>query len=150
MVARTPLQNLTRFDKLINPDGTPTDFFMRLLQNSNILSDETQAAVQTLETIVAAIEAFSIATTTPITGGPVAIGSAPGITIAHDASGVTAGAYGSASNVPVVTVDAKGHVTGISVVAISSSSYIPMVDGSVPPNLMYEADGSLILWEFTP
>ena len=32
----------------------------------------------------------------------------------------------------------------------SSSAYRPLVDGSVPPNLMYEPDGSLIMEAFTP
>jgi len=194
MVARTPLQNLTRFDKLINPEnGTPTDFFMRLLQNSNVLSDETQAAVVALETVVSALEAFSINTAAPISGGPVALGSASEIDLAHDISGVTPSTYGDATHVAQVTVDEFGHVTDVDEIEITagvsleeagvavaggpfntlnfasgatvtdagggvadidvaggSGSYIPMVDGSVPPNLMYEPDGSLILWSYTP
>lgn len=194
MVARTPLQNLTQFDKLINPEkGTPTDFFMRLLQNSNILTDETVAAVDVLETEVAALEAFEIKTTSPIVGGPVALGSAAEITIAHDASGVVPDTYGDATHVAQVTVDEFGHVTDVDEVLIEAGisleeagvavtggpfttlnfasgatvvdagagtadinisggggAYRPMVDGSVPPNLMYEPDGSLIMEAFTP
>ena len=41
------------------------------------------------------------------------------VTLAN--SGVTAGTYGSASAVPVVTVDAKGRVTGVTTASISGS-----------------------------
>lgn len=119
------MQNLTRFDRLVNPDGTPTDFFMRLLQNSNILSGDTQTAVEenTADIAVntadiATIEAFSINTTGPITGGPVPIGSAASVTIAHDVSGVTAATYGDAANIPQLTVDARGHVTAAAEVPV--------------------------------
>lgn len=37
--------------------------------------------------------------------------SADTLTITHDDSGVTAGAYGSATTVPTYTVDARGHLT---------------------------------------
>jgi hypothetical protein len=41
------------------------------------------------------------------------------ITIGHAASGVTAGTYGSQSKVPSVTVDAAGHITGVTETTIS-------------------------------
>lgn len=192
MVARTPLQNLTRFDKLINPeDGTPTEFFMRLLQNSNVLTDETVAAVEVLDTEVGLLQDFAINTTSPIAGGPKTLGGDTSVTISHEDSGVAAGVYGDATHVAVVTVDDKGHVTdvteelvssgveleeaaapvtggpfttlnfnsgatvtdaggGVADIDIAVGSFIPMVDGSVPPNLLYEPDGSLILWSYTP
>jgi hypothetical protein len=106
MVNSTSLQNLTRFDKLVNPDGTPTDFFMRLLQSSNDTTDGFQADINHLG-------AFEIKTTDPIIGGDHALKDVPSVTIGHDVSGVTAGTKGSATKVPVVTVDDKGHVTDL-------------------------------------
>lgn len=191
MVARTPLQNLTRFDKLVTPEGTPTDFFMRLLQNSNILVDDTVETVAEHTTEIAALEAFAINTTSPIIGGPKTLGADTSITIAHDDSGVTPDTYGDATHVPQITVNKFGHVTtaakvaitagislkkagvavaggpfgtlnfaagatvvdaggGVADITITAKSYIPMVDGSVPPVLLSEPDGSLILWEYTP
>ena len=38
--------------------------------------------------------------------------------ITHDVSGVSAGTYGSATEIPVVTVDDKGHVTAVTVQAL--------------------------------
>ena len=45
-----------------------------------------------------------------------------GTTITHNTSGVTAGAYGSSTNIPVVTVDNKGHVTALSQVAVQGEA----------------------------
>jgi hypothetical protein len=55
---------------------------------------------------------------------PINFNSANGI-ISHNASGVTAGTYGSASVIPVITVDAKGHVTAVSTQSIGSLSIGP-------------------------
>ena len=103
-MARTPLQNLRRFDKIVNEDGTPTDYFMRLLQGSNGEVSGFGAAIDHLN-------AFQINTTAPISGGPKTLGADAAITIDHANSGVTAGPYGSANKVPIVTVDDEGHVT---------------------------------------
>lgn len=43
----------------------------------------------------------------------------------HNNSGVTAGTYGNAGNIPIITVDAKGHITSINQVSISSISIGP-------------------------
>lgn len=51
-------------------------------------------------------------------------------------SGVTAGTYGSAVNIPVVTVDAKGRVTSASNVALDSYAFTSLnpasISGAVP------------------
>ena len=41
-------------------------------------------------------------------------------------SGATAGTYGDAGNIPVVTVDATGRITGVTSVAVSVSGYVPI------------------------
>lgn len=46
-------------------------------------------------------------------------GSGKTVNIGHSLSGVTAGTTGAANSVPVVTVDAAGHVTGIESAAIT-------------------------------
>jgi len=118
------LQNLTRFDKLVNADGTPTDFFMRLLQGKDAITVD-------IETAVTELSAFEIDTGAPITGGPVAIGSAPGISIGHADSGVTAATKGTATKVAVVTVDAKGHVTALTDAAIDFTVEVADEGGSL-------------------
>lgn len=70
-------------------------------------------------------------------------------TISLPTTGISAGSYTSVD----ITVDVYGRITAIangSGGGGSSTAYRPMVDGSVPPNLMYEADGSLIMEAFTP
>lgn len=54
------------------------------------------------------------------TAGGDLTGSYPNPTLA--ASGVSAGTYGGASDVPVVTVDAKGRVTNITTVSVGANS----------------------------
>ena len=49
------------------------------------------------------------------------VGSGNTITINHDNSGVTAATCGTSTAIPVVTVDAQGHVTTLTSTAISTS-----------------------------
>lgn len=65
----------------------------------------------------------------------------------HANSGVTAGTYGDATHVAQVTVDAKGHVTGVSAVAITGgggggSASIPAASTTLPAS---PATGDLAL-----
>lgn len=60
----------------------------------------------------------SLSATTPI----VASASTGAVTLTHATSGVTASTYGSASTVPVFTVNTYGHVTGVTATTISITS----------------------------
>ena len=51
-------------------------------------------------------------------------------TISHADSGVTAGTYGSSSLIPVITVDSKGHVTGVSTSSASGGVSDVQVNGT--------------------
>ena len=55
-----------------------------------------------------------------ITGSPVTTSGTINLSLAN--TGVTAGTYGGVTQIPVVTVDAKGRVTGITTVTIGSGS----------------------------
>ena len=55
---------------------------------------------------------------------PIVFNTLTGV-ISHAVSGVTAGTYGSSSLVPVVTVNATGHITSVTTASISSVSIGP-------------------------
>ena len=55
------------------------------------------------------------------------------LTIGHADSGVSAASYGSSTAIPIITVDAQGHVTAVSTAAISTSWSIS--DGSTTQSI---------------
>lgn len=64
--------------------------------------------------------AFPTAPIQSITGtAPISVTAGANPVVSHDNSGVVANTYGSSTAVPQVTVDARGHVTGVSNVAIA-------------------------------
>ena len=52
------------------------------------------------------------------------------ITIAHDTSGVTAGTYGSATEIPVFTVDDRGHIDSAGTVSVATDLTVAGDTGS--------------------
>ena len=58
------------------------------------------------------------------------VGSGNTITINHNNSAVTAGSYGSSTAIPVITVDAQGHVTAASTASLSTSFTLDADSGS--------------------
>lgn len=105
---------------LVNPDGTPTQFFLRQLQDRGITIDGKITAEQAAEIAQGLIDDWAAArdinTTAPILGGG---NLSTDLTISHDVSGVTPGTYGDATNSPQITVDDEGHVTNVTNVPIS-------------------------------
>lgn len=83
-------------------------------------------------------------------------GAAGNPTISLPVSGVTAGAYGSGSQVPVVTVNSKGIVTGVSTAAISlpttfsDSTFRVYDNGDANKILAFEVSGIVVSPAATP
>lgn len=62
-------------------------------------------------------------------------------------SGVTTGTYGDSTHFPIITVNQYGQVTNATTQAFSATGgVLPMVNGDVPPTLMYLEDGSLLYY----
>lgn len=112
VVPRTPVSPLDWKEAIVDPEtGCPTLQFVRLWQQLFGNEEGTNAVATD-----AVPQSRLINTTAPIVGGgPLSAD----LTLSHANSGVTANTYGDATHVPQVTVDAKGHVTGVSNVAIS-------------------------------
>ena len=85
---------------------------------------------------------ISVATGTGLTGGPITTSG----TISMAASGVTAGTYGSASNVAQIVVDALGRVTSATNIALSSGGNVtgPLVATDSAVALYDGTTGTLI------
>ena len=66
----------------------------------------------------------TVTATTPI----VTSAASGGITLTHANSGVSAGTYGSGSAIPVIAVNASGHITGLSTTAVTALTTVQAVD----------------------
>jgi len=113
------LQPLGKQFAIINPDGTPTEYFIRWAQQRQI---DIGTSI-TLEEAQALIDAWAAAR--DINAGVALNGGgtlAADVTIDHADTAVTPGTYGDATHVPQVTVDQQGHITGVTNVAISGGS----------------------------
>ena len=95
-----------------------------------------------------AANTWSLDTNTYLTGnqtitlsGDVTGTGATGIAVTLANSGVTAGTYGSATQVPVFTVDAKGRVTGVTNTSIN---LISALSGLSDVTITTPADGQLL------
>jgi len=104
--------------KIVRSDGTPDPYFVRQLQRLlDEKADTADLAQEASDTANAAVpQTRIIDTTAPLSGGGDLTADR---TLTHDDSGVTADTYGDASNVPQITVDAKGHITAVTEVAIT-------------------------------
>lgn len=116
MSTRPPIQPLTDRIPIINGDGTPTNYFIRYLQERGIDLDTKVTPEEVAQMILDWSEARSINAVAPIVGGGTLDAN---VSIGHDVSGVTPGTYGDATNVARVTVDEYGHVTDVEEVPIT-------------------------------
>lgn len=116
----TTLQPLSKNVQIVNSDGTPTEYFMRLLQERGLLQGNDHDRIGTLEK-------RKINTTAPLAGGGDLTADRT-LTLAD--SGVTPGTYGDATHVGQFHVDGHGIVTAASSVPITFGSTLE-VDDSV-------------------
>jgi len=111
-----------RYDvPIVYPDtGLPTEEFLRnwlSQRNVNVNTDATYADLQAAVAELQAQIANQIIAGVALDGGGSLVDG--DVTIDHADSGVTPGTYGDATNVAQITVDAQGHVTDVTEVAIS-------------------------------
>lgn len=146
-----PNQRITPLDwrtPIVDDKGCPTSQFLRLwlqqLGNGDNYQQEIDALAAELDQKADKSETISSVSGETSGGGDL---SAPrSIGLADTA--VTPGTYGDSTHVARVTIDQKGRVTAASNVTISGGGgggvYMPVVDGSIPPNLVYLPDGNLV------
>ncbi len=73
------------------------------------------------------VTSTSVTPTADITGSVATPTTTPAISLALTATGVAASTYGSSTQVPVFTVDAKGRISGVTNTTISAGSITPEV-----------------------
>lgn len=95
-------------NRIVRQFGTVTAGHLAIWNADHILEDGGAPPGGTVTSVTASAPIASSGGTTP--------------NISHNTSGVTAATYGSATQVPQVTIDATGHVTAASNVAISVGS----------------------------
>lgn len=146
---------------LSNLSGAGTSINMDLVPSADNTIDLGSASKRWNELYVNSLKFMDGTTQSTAGGGGGATytGTSPinvtGTTISLDNSGATAGSYGSSTQVPQITVDAKGRITSVSNVAISgggggvsgsgTTNYIPKFTGtsSLGNSTIYDNSGSV-------
>lgn len=107
---------LTKTAFIVDADKTPSSFFIRQWNLLLAFVEQTIGDISTLTKQVAAILGVRITTTAPIAGGGTLLNLQP---ISHNNSGVAPGTYGDTTHIPIITVDAKGHVDSVTLATIA-------------------------------
>lgn len=109
-------QPLVSSVKVVNDDGTPTDYFIRWAQERQIDITAGITAAQAQQLIDDWAAARDIIAGTALNGGG---NLSSDVTIDHADSAVTPNTYGDATHVAQITVDQQGHVTAVANVPVS-------------------------------
>ena len=112
----TGLYNITSSTPVLN---SAQQLLTLLNSNGNVNFSLTSSNNQVQANAVNSISSVAIALTGDITGSSTLPGS---VATTLSATGVTAGTYGSSTQVPVITVDAKGRLDTVSLVTIAAGS----------------------------
>lgn len=107
-----PVGPFLHTERIVNPDGTPTEYFLRQQLSQSGVNASGDATINA----VTALENRNIATGTGLVGGGDLTADR---TLALSDTAVTPDTYGDATNVPQITVDQQGRITAAANVAIA-------------------------------
>jgi len=106
--------------------GTPVGGMLRYNSDLGVVEAYTTAGWITLGTGSGGGGVTAIATGTGLTGGPITTTG----TIAIANTAVTAGTYGSSTNIPQIIINAQGQITSATNIAVSTGGTVSSVDVS--------------------
>lgn len=157
------LQPLQQYQQIVKEDGTPTEFFIRWAQERQIDITSAITSVSGTSPIASSGGATPVISILPASNALHGSMSAADFTklagiaalagVSQLASTISdfseavddrvATLLVAGTNITLTYNDGAGTLT----IASSQLSKFPLVDGSVPPNLVYQEDGSLIYVE---
>ena len=102
---------------------TPTFYIKDLYDGQGLLYDATRKAFVNVDISGGggSVRSVSVVSANGISGTVANPTTTPAITLTLDASGVTAGTFGSARLIPVITVNSKGLINTISEIVVDTT-----------------------------